>query len=313
MGKNYSGGVVSFTITGPATVSIPASISIATNANVIGNDEGEFYDRTLSLAGFAPVATITTKNLAAVRDIIGLAGQCVGTGLAVTQVDLFYRRTSDCQTTLGSTPHIRDRVTTGLLVLSSRDSSRGQDSTITFTLYALSDGTNAPISRTDGVALPTTISAAQYTMGLPMIAGVEYPEVESYSVNYGNNVDTDPAIGLIWPTVAAVRSVRPVITFRGRDLSKIGSAFVAAGFDNPTHADTLLQDIKRINAGTFESFASAVHFAETAAGMLVPDDLVNISANQRGTHTLRLQTSYDGTNAPIVVDTTSAYDSSPGS
>lgn len=313
MGKNYSGGVVQFTLLDASTIAIPAAISAPANAVVQGDDEGELYDRSLSLVGFAPVYTFTVKNIAAALDVIAVIGQCVGTGLAITGVSMYYRRLTDCQTVLSGTPHIKDVVSTGLLVLSGQQASRGGVASLTFTLYAISDGTNPPVVRTDGVALPATILTAQYTLGAFSAAGIEYAEVDSVSEAYNIGVDVDPALGLIWPTNVAVRTIRPVRTFTGRDLSKVTNGLLAAGFDNPVHADTKFQLIKLVNAGSFDSFGSSVHILQTMAGMLVPEDIVSIAANQRATHSCRIIGSFDGTNSPIIIDTTNVYDTTPAS
>lgn len=307
MAKRYSGGVIRFTKSDASTVSVPAAINTAANATVVGDDQGELYDRVLALAGFQPMVQFTTKNIGAILDLVGLAGQCVGSGQSITSVDAIYRRTADCSSALGSTPHIQDRCSHGLLILNALNMPRKQDATISCTLYALSVSGNAPLIRTDGVALPSTISSAQYEMGLPFFGGVAFPECTGLALNFGLNVDLDSALGLIWPTLVSVQTIRPTLAIDDRDLSQITNSIMAAGYVATTHNNTLLQLIKRANSSVFQDFETSVHTALTMDGMITPNEIAGVQPNQRSTHSMNLTARYDGTNAPVVFDTTAEY------
>lgn len=315
MGKQYTVGAMSITTSAPATTSIELTqVGISANANVIGNESGSLYEQSLSLTGFAPVATATSKAIASVLGLIGLNGQCVGSAQSVTTVDVFSRRLTDCQTTLGGTPHIRDRVTTGLLRLNSISASRGQDATISVILDALTDGTNAPLARTDGVALPSTVTAAQWTLGICNINGVRYQEINDVNLSLNVSItDKSPALGQIWPEAVGVLTVKPVLTLTGRDLSKITNAIIAAGVNAAAHASTKIQLVKRANAGSFVASATTEHINITMAGLIVQEEIVSASANGQATHSLRIVGSYDGTNAPCIFNVGVAYDPTVGS
>ncbi len=315
MGKQYTNGCFALTDNAgsPVTTAISASsIEFGLNTEIAGGDSGQLYEDFQSIIRQDPTATITTKAIATTLGFIGLNGQCVGTGQNVTIADVFWRRMSDCQTSLGGTPHIRDRVSQGLLVLGTLTADRGQDATLTIMLHAITDGTNAPVARTDGVALPTTIVTERFTLGLPAIDGSTYPEIEGVTLEFGVQItEKTPSLGSIWTDAVGVQQVRPVVTFRGRDLSKVTHALQAAGAASAAHADTLIQLIARQNAGAFQSFAGSTHIGITVNGLLVPESLGSASAGQRATTSLRLAASYDGTNAPILIDTTTTYDTTP--
>lgn len=312
MGKQYTLGCFTITTGSGSTHHGATNIDFPLNVEVSGNDSGSTYEEFPALTRVSPSATISTKNIAAVLDAVGLLGTCVGSTFPVTQFDVLTRRMSDCQTSLSGTPHIRDRVSNGLLTLGSLTADRGADATISFMLDAITDGSNAPVSRTDGVALPTPVVAQRYTLGLPAISGATFPEIESVSIDFGiSKTDMTPQLGAIWPDSVGVLQARPVITFRGRDLSKVTNALIAAGADDATHVDTVIQLIARENAGAFEAFGDPAHITITVAGLVVPESLVSASANQRATTSLRLLATYDGTNAPVLFDTSSTYDTTP--
>lgn len=310
----YTVGCLSVVETGPVTTHLGlTNISFPTNAEVSGNDSGSLYEEFQAVTGFAPVANGTTKCISELLGMIGLNGTCVGAIHPVTQVDVISRKLETCQAALGATPHMRDRVTAGLLRLGTLNADRAQDATLSFTLDCLTpDGTNAPVARTDGVAMPTPIVAERFTLGLCAIGGVTFPDVEGVSIEY--NVATSeklPALGAIWPDSIGVLTVRPVIVLRGRNLSKVTAALLAFTATQATHANTTIQLIRRLSAGAFHPFGNAVHIEITAAGLIVPDDLVNASANQKATHTIRIPCHYDGTNAPLLTVLNSTYDTTP--
>lgn len=309
----YTTGCLTVVETGPVTTHLGLTqYDLASNAEVSGNDSGSLYEEFQAVTGFSPVATFTTKALSELISMIGLNGQCVGATKAITQVDLITRKIETCQTALGATPHIRDRVTTGLLRLGTLSAARGQDATLTGILDTLTDGTNAPLARTDGVAMPTPIVAERFTLGLPAIAGVTYPDIDNVSIEFNVGVtENTPALGAIWRDTIGVLTVKPVLTITGRDVSKITTALMAFTANEATHANTTIQLIRRLNAGAFVAFATTTHIEITAAGLVVPEMLVSASANNRASTTLRIPCHFDGTNAPILFQLASAYDTTP--
>lgn len=311
--KEYTMGCLSlFNAAATATHIGMTNLDFPTNAEVSDDGSGSLYAEQMCITGFAPVATITTKAIAQLFGFVGINGQCVGTGLDVSKVDLTHRQMENCDTTLSGTPHIRDRVTKGLLRLSSLSVSGREDATISGVLDTLADGVNAPVARTDGVALPSTIASERFARGICSFGGTQFPKLEGWDLDFGVQADEKlPGDASIWPETAAVLTVRPVLTFRSRDLSLITNTLMSAGAAEAAHTDTVLQLVKRRSAGKFEDFADSVHITITLAGLILPDNLASVSAQAKATGALRLPCSFDGTNAPVIIDTTSVYDSNP--
>lgn len=310
----YTIGSFSFYDSNPTEEAIRiSSANIPTNAEISTDDSGELYDQAHSLVRFGPEIAVSSKAIDKVIDYIGIDGQCVGAAENVTLCDLITRRIKTCKDTFASNSHMRHRVSTGLLVLNSITANRNEDAQISFTLHTFTDGTNAPVAETDGVALPTTVVGSRFRLGQCSIGGVEVPDIESVDISFNVALtEKEPALGAIWPESAGVLTVKPEITIRGRDMAKIKTAVFPLGAKATTHANTKIQLIKLSNSGSFVSFVTAEHFLITAAGMLVPDTLVNASSGGRATNELRLRTVDDGTNAPIVM-ALAAYDTTPTS
>src|SRR5690606_4215397 len=311
--SEYTIGAMSLTDDSAQTIHFNlTNVGFPTNAEVTDDEAGDLYSSSQSLVNFSPVATITTKNIATILDNIGLNGQCVGADKTITVADILSRRLETCKSPLTATPHIRDRVTTGLLRLGSLSASRGVDATITAMLDTFTDGNNAPVARTVGVAQVTPIISTRFTLGLCKIAGVGFSEIEDVTLDFNVSItDKSPALGSVWADSAGVLTVRPVLTLRGRDLSRVATSLIELGANAATHANTLIQLIKRQNAASFVDFGTQEHIALTIAGLAVPEMLTSASANGRATNAIRLPAYFDGTNAPVVFDTTSVYDDTP--
>lgn len=311
--KEYTIGCLSlYDIASAATHIGMTNLGFPANSEVSDDGSGSLYAEQMCITGFAPVASATSKAISQVLAFIGINGQCVGAGLDVTKVDFIHRRMENCDTSLGATPHIRDRVTKGLLRLGSLSVSGRDDATITTILDTLADGANAPVARTDGVALPTPIASERFAKGIALIAGVQFPKLDGWDLSFNVSIDEKlPGDASIWPETAAVLTVRPVLTIRHRDISLVTDALIAAGASEAAHADTLLQLVRRKNSGSFEDFGDSVHVAITLNGLLLPDDLASAAAQSKTTGTLQLPCSFDGTNAPVLINTAITYDSNP--
>lgn len=311
MGEYTIGAIELFDSVPTGTAINVSDNDIPTEAEVSDDGAGELYATGLSLTGFSPVANFTTKNLAALLGFVGLNGQCVGASQDVTQVDVFHRKLETCKDPLTATPHLRHRVTTGLLRLGSLSMPRGVDATLSAILDTFTDGTNAPVAETDGVALPTSIVSTRFTLGRSKIAGVVFTEIDSIDLSFNVGIsDKSPGLGAIWADSAGVLTVRPVLTLRGRDLSKVKSTLIKLGANAAAHADTVIQLIKRAGANSFVDFGTSEHIAITLAGLAVPDNLANASAGNRSTNMIRLPCSFDGTNAPVLINAATTYNAS---
>lgn len=313
MGKQYTLGCITLTDNAAASTHIAASnVNVEGNTEVSGNDSGSLYEEFQSVTGFNPTVSINSKCVKELLSFIGLTGQCVGAGFDVTQFDVITRRIADCQNSLGGTPHIRDRFSNGLLTLGSISADRQGDASLTVMFDAITDGSNAPIARTDGVALPSPIVAERFALGLPAFGGVTYPDTENWSLEFGiQKTEPSPSLGSIWNDSIGVLRVIPRLTIRNRDISKLTNALLQAASASATHLNTKLQLIARQNAGSFQSFGSSVHIGITIAGLITPQTIVDAATNQRATNALTLSASYDGTNAPVIFDLSSTYDTTP--
>lgn len=311
MGKEYTVGPVSLTTSGPTETAYAVdSASWTSNAEYSDNNSGSIYAEGQAITRVSPVGNLSTRALASWFDAVGLNGQCIGSGQTVTQLNQYWRNMLNCQS--GAAVHLTDYVTAGLIRLGTLSASRGEDATLSLIVDALTDGTNAPVRRDNSsVTLPTTIVSQRFTLGLVTIAGTDYDEIDSVSLDFG--VQTTPKLpkaGQIWPQSLGVSVVRPVLTITGRDANAITTALMQAGAEAATHANSVVRLKKRSSPGAFVADGTSEHIEITLAGLHIPTEYLNAAANSLGTETAILAASYDGTNAPAVIDTTATYSES---
>lgn len=312
MPRYTSGGVQIHTndSSGAQNIGAITSMSIPENIETAGDDAGLLYEYARSVINHAPVPTFTTKHIALVLDLIGLGGQCINSNPPTTPgVRLYGRRQADCKNNPSASTNAMHTITDGLMILGSLSADRGQDATISVEIHAITDGTNAPVVSVYNQALPT-FAHAQYTLGESMIAGIRVPETAGVSIEFGLAIsDKSPAFGSVWPDTVAARKVLPKIRPRGFDLAQIASGSLDPEGFSCTHANTIIQLIKRANKGKFVAAGTSEHIAISFDGLGTVGTRMDASGNADATQEVMIEPQHDGTNVPILWDTTSVYDS----
>lgn len=312
MPRYTTGGVQIHTndSSGAKNIGSITDISIPENVETAGDDGGSLYEISRSIITHAPVPQFSSKAIATVLDLIGLGGQCIDCTPPTTPgVRLYGRRQADCKDQPGTSANAMHTVTDGLMLLGQLTMDRGQDAVISVEIHAITDGTNAPVVSVYNQALPTFVNA-QYTLGESIIAGVRVPDLAGVAIQFGLLIgDKTPAFGSIWPDTVAARKVLPKIIPRGFDLSQIATGSHDPDGFSCTHANTIFQLIKRENKGKFVDFATAEHIALSMDGLGTVQTRMTGSGNSDATQELLLEPQHDGTNVPILWDSTSVYDS----
>lgn len=298
-------------IGGITSINIPAGITTQTD------DAGLLYTQSQSITSMMPEPTFTTKSLRQLLTIMGVNGFCYGPAATVGNVDgthpgleIYGRRLASCQDPDGGSEDALYTSAAGLLILESLDASRGADVTISSRVHALSTDGSYPIVPGYAADIPTTFVEEQFTLGHFMVGGQAFNE-EGMSVSVDFGVTTsgkEPALGDVVPYSVGVRKVMPVITVSARDPSMIADAKLALAGTAATHANTKFQFRKRANRGTMTATGTSEHVLMTAAGMIVVDNMFAGSGNADATNSFRILCDDDGTNAPIVFNASTTYD-----
>ena len=264
---------------------------------------GELFTRQQAIVAQAPRAGFSTDHVAAGLNLCGPAGisiSALGSGLM-----LYLQKMSKTGPVSGSV-HRKFTIVDGVMVPTTLSVPHGGNATLGFDAVATYDGSNDPVQLADDQALPTQSTVVQtFTLGPVTIGGVTIDNLQSLEINFGLQVVAEGADGDIWPTEAAIVAVQPTITLRGIDPEWFKAANIPLLGKVATHANTAIYLRKRTATG-FVADATVEHIKITADGLVYVDDGMSASGMDSAETSLMLVPEYDGSNAPIVIDTTSA-------
>jgi hypothetical protein len=287
------------------------SIDINTNVETVADDSGNLYTEGRAITQVGPIANITTKSIAEVLSVIGVAGQCFVDASGDPGVAIYGKNRGDCLTDVESDDHTRYLISNGLMTLGTLQASKGSDATISFQVDAIYDGTNDPLLISHTQSLPASLIKGQWEIAICKIAGVEF-RPEDVTINFGQQITKRRSLApTIYPESIAVEKVDPVVTFRGVDIQKIGSAAIDITGESATHANTIIQLVKRATGSSYVAAATEEHISFTVAGLVIVTNPFSASGQSDATVDVQILGVHDGTNVPILIDTTWAYDSTP--
>lgn len=266
---------------------------------------GEIYPRHIAIASIKPGAMLKTHALQDWLDQIGLTGKAIASS-SQDGLEIYFQKFAANGGPASGSVHRSLTISSGLIVPRRLTVSHQGDAELTFDVLIIYDGTNDPIVVADNVALPSSPpDNERFTIGPVDIGGVTINHIRSVEIDFGINARTLGADSDIYDTRAEIRTINPTITMRGIDVTLLKSAGIPIGGLAATHANTAIYFRKRTQTG-FVADATQEHIEVTAYGLAVIDDAAGQSGDENAETSFRLECAFDGTNTPIVIDTTAA-------
>ncbi len=284
--------------------------NLSTNSEIRGEPtSGEVYTRYLSLTKQNPGGMFGTQHIASALALLGSVGLDIDdlTG-GVILYAAAHERGSTRKT---STNHRSYTINDGLIVPTRLTCDYQGDAELEVAIVTTYDGTNNPVVVADSVALPTVTDNERYTMGPITVGGVSLPQLTRVEIDFGLKVEAIGAGGGeapedIWPTFSSISVGQPSLILRGIDVEWFKAANIPLTGLAATHANTSVYFRKRARHSTFVADATSEHILFTADGMAVLDDLFSADRAAPGETGVMIPLDFDGTNAPLVIDTTAA-------
>lgn len=268
--------------------------------------DGSLYARHVAMHAQAPDAEFQTVDLVTALTNIALAGldlASLATGFNVYA----YKHAKGAGRASGAS-HREYQFKDGIIVPTRLTCDHQGDAVLTYQLFATYDGTNAPVVVTDSHAVPSAGAASRFSLGRITIGAVVLSQVKSVEIDFGNSVSVEGADSDVWPTHASIDTTLPTVTLRGINVEYLKAANVPIQGLAATHANTEILFRKRsITADGYVAAGTAEHLRITAAGMAVVDDAFNAQPPGAAESSVMLTTTYDGTNAPLVITAGSSY------
>lgn len=265
---------------------------------------GALSPSLLSVVGYKPRASFSTLNIAAILDAISVLGASIA---ALGGLALYAQKRADGGTRAAGSVHRRFSFATGMILPTTLTCQHRGDASLGVDAMAIYDGTNEPLVITDGVAVPSAADESQrYGLGPFVIGGVATGQVQSLSINFGLKASSEGADGDIQDSHCSIDSVTPSITIQGSNVLWLGAGAIPLGGRVAIHSNTAFYLRKRAHGGTYVADATAEHIKFTADGLAHIENAVSASGSGHAECSITIPLRYDGTNAPIVVDTTAA-------
>lgn len=273
---------------------------------------GNVNPTVANLVSGAPGGRISTRSIAAWLDAIGTQGKRIYADVSHPGIVLYGQQHQQGSTRMSGSNHRSYTMTTGCLYPSRLSCDHQGDALLETMLAIIHDGTNVSIATADGIALPTNgADTARFTLGPLVLEGDTFGGVKSLALDFGVSSEADGADSDIHPTSVSILTASPTITIGGVNpawFDSAGSTGIPAGGLCLGHASTTqyLRKRSRCTGTGFVADATAEHIAITFAGLAYLEEVAAGQGSGRRSCNLRIQTVHDGTNLPIIIDTTAA-------
>lgn len=285
------------------------------NSITADTDAGSFYPQFLANVAQKPTADITSTDVAGALDLVGTEGWPISATNVRPGLD-FFQLSIDPTTGKPYTTsvHRRINIQRGIVVPQSLSVDHQADAQLTMRAVAIADPADtatigtAPVTPFASQAAPTGLGGgSRHTLGPTTIGGVTLACNLRVEINFGLTVTSEGCSSDIHDASLFIQSSNPTIRISGKNLAKFIAADIPLAGKGATHANTSIVLRKRIQtAAGFVANATAEHILITACGMAAWEQVHSATGNGRVEDVLLLTCRHDGTNTPIVVDTTYA-------
>jgi len=280
--------------------------NIITNTDVRGEpSDAEVYNRILSLIEQKIAANFTTLCPAQHLDQLG-AGLGASINGMTAGLSLFGQSHLHAGTRAGANLHRKYNFASGVVFPQVLSCTHRGDAQLTVGTVIGWNGSDYPVVITDTESIPEITTTERFTLGGVTIGGVALSQKTDVSINFGITVESEGADSVTWNEFVSIISIEPVIDISGIDIEWFKAANIPLTGAAATHADTMIYFRKRAHGGTFVLEETAEHISITAAGLIVPDTCIDASGQGPAQCRLRFPCYYDGTNAPLIIDTSAA-------
>ena len=267
---------------------------------------GNVYPEYPHLTGQKPVASFSTVQIARALDNCGLSGTSIA-GLT-TGLKYYLRKHADGSTRAAGSNHNKYSIAKGIVVPTSLTCDHQGSAVLSFDVVVTHDGSgNPPIILAVSQALPSAqLDDQEFGLGPITLESVLLTQVGQFTINFGLTPSSEGADGDIWDQYASIRTIKPSLSLTGTDPNWLADAKIPLTGLRVTHGNTAFYLRKYAIGSTFVINATAQHIKFTAEGLATLDNVLQVSGEEPSGTTLTMPLHYDGTNAPLTINTASA-------
>lgn len=273
------------------------------------NVAGSAYPLFASVNSVNPRLTFDTYDVATALTNVGMLGLAIESDDAGRiGVEVFEILYDDLGQIVSGSVHRLCRFKKGILIPRQLTCRHQQDAQLSLELIGISDGTNAPLIFAESQASPgAATDPARHTLATATVESVSFAKLMGITIDFGLTVNAKGDASNPFPTRLEVVTSAPKVTIETESPELFSASGVPLLGKAATHANTLLEFRKRTkNTGSFVADATQEHISITTAGVLTAQTAFDASANADATASYMVTSFFDGTNAPLVIDTTAA-------
>jgi hypothetical protein len=273
------------------------SQSINTGTTVIREvSAGGIYPEVAHITARSPGASFVTTHVKDALDTLGIRGLCIES--ASNAGFQMYARKHVCSGPDSGSTHRRYTFRKGLLVPRTLSVSHQGNAALSIDMIGITDGTNDTLVIADAVAAPAIPhDTDRYTMNKLTIGGVAFNGKKTMSVDFGVQTFVEGSDSDLELSFAGVQSVQPTVAITGVEIVDWYTSLTGGA---PTHANSALYLSKRGVAN-----GVAEHIKITFAGLSYVTTVFDANGTAPATTAIVIETTYDGSLAPLVLDTAS--------
>lgn len=259
----------------------------------------------VSHVGYRPMLRGATYAIEQALDTIGLFGLPIKSATNPGVV-AFYQQFDDQGGAVSGSFQRSLTYGDGLLVPRSLRVDHQGDARLEWEMFAISDGTNAPVAVSDTAALPTvSVAAGRWTLGPITLGNTTFTRCRSLEYDFGLDVQVDGADSAQAPLYISVRQAAPKITLTGVDPTWFSSSKVALGGLVAANSTDKIFLRKRSQTATgFVADGTSGHIKIVPAGLVGIGKSAGAEMQRVSETTIVITGARDsGGNAPFVVTT----------
>ena len=293
IGSTWIGGISQQTATNEANVqSTPTA--------------GSAYPLQININSVKDSFTFQTFNVAAALSALGALGADLNSNAA----ELYEIQWTDAGQIASGTAHRKMVFAQGRAVPRRLTCRNGEDASLEIMIMGISsDGATNPLAITESVALPAALDSERHTIHSAVFAEINLGCIENLEIDFGIEIASKNCSSNIFDSRIEIASIVPKInvTTLKADLVGNGSSQIPNTGKSGTHSNSIFKLRKRTpKVASFVADATEEHISITADGTIVPTTMFQASNNEDGTSVFEITGRFDGTNVPLVIDTTAA-------
>lgn len=281
--------------------------------------DGNVFPSLTTLLQHQEKIEVTTLNVDKVVDIIGSVGLCARGTNAQTGVEFFLSKIDQCtpgvdasavNVRISSSTASATSVKYGMFTPGQITANHGANATAGFSYIPTAVSGNAGLAIAENIALPAIADTKnRFTLAeLFSVNSVPITGKKGLTINFGASTLQEGADGSLAPEWVSLDNLMGMITVTGINPKWALAAGIPRGGKKFSHANfrTFLRKRRPDSATGFYDDGDSEHIKITAAGKAFITNIAGGNAGKPVESALVLYVEFDGTNAPIVINTLQA-------